>query len=221
MLSVIIPTLNAASALEATLKSLEAPELVGEIIISDGGSTDSTCEAAERLGATVIGGLPGRGTQLITGAAQATQPWLLFLHADTKMDPDWQAEVQAFISRKKDKAGVFKFALNDATSSARRVEKFVAWRCKWFDLPYGDQGLLISRRFYNQIGGFKNLPLFEDVEFVRRIGRDKIHYFTTPAHTSATRYQKNGYLLRPLRNFFCLSLYFAGFSPKFIARLYQ
>ena len=223
MLSLILPTLNAGDTLGATLKSTEAPELIGQTILSDGGSTDGTQDIAAHHSATFLQAPKGRGSQLAKGAEAASHPWLLFLHADTRLGPGWQEEVRNFIKDTKntDKAAVFKFALDDANPAARRLEKIVARRGQWFGLPYGDQGLLISRAHYDQIGGYKGLPLYEDVDIMRRIGRQNISYLETPALTSAARYQKDGYILRPLRNVACLSLYFAGVSPNLIRRLYQ
>ncbi len=88
-------------------------------------------------------------------------------------------------------------------------------------LPYGDQGLLLSRSFYQELGGFDPLPLFEDVDIVRRIGRRRLTQLKTNAVTSAARYRRDGYILRPLRNLTCLSLYFAGISPRLIGQLYR
>ena len=223
MLSIIIPTLNAAAAIERTLTALGTPEIATQIIVSDGGSTDETRSIAERYGATVINAPKGRGSQLAAGADRATHPWLLFLHADTLLDAAWPQTFIAFVASPMTppRAGVFKFTLDDPAPAARRLEKIVVWRCRLLGLPYGDQGLLISRQHYDQIGGFKGLPLFEDVEIVRRIGRRNIEYLELPAITSAVRYQKSGYVLRTLRNATCLSLYFAGLSPKLIGRLYQ
>jgi rSAM/selenodomain-associated transferase 2 len=223
MLSIIIPTLQAENTLDATLTALEASEMGAQMIISDGGSTDATCEIAGNFGAEIVDAPRGRGSQLAAGAKAATQPWLLFLHADTKLGKAWQIEVQNFIKAESEPhcAAVFKFALDDPSPAARRLEKIVAWRCRWFGLPYGDQGLLISREHYDEIGGYAGLLLFEDVDIIRRIGRRHIRYLDTPATTSADRYKKSGYVLRPIRNATCLSLYFAGLPPNLIGRLYQ
>tara|TARA_B100000315_G_scaffold123899_1_gene113902 strand:- start:8387 stop:9094 length:708 start_codon:yes stop_codon:yes gene_type:complete len=223
MLSIIIPTLNAAVALEQTLTALETSEIATQIIVSDGGSTDETQAIAKQLGAIVIDAPKGRGSQLAAGANLAAHPWLLFLHADTLLDKLWQKTIGEFITDPvmSPCAGVFKFTLDDPKPAARRLEKIVEWRCRLLGLPYGDQGLLISRQHYDQIGGFKGLPLFEDVDIVRRIGRRNIEYLEHAAITSAIRYQKTGYVLRSLKNATCLSLYFAGLPPKLIGRIYQ
>ena len=229
MLSIIIPTLNAAASLETTLKSLKASrttgDLISQTIISDGGSTDDTRDIAAQNGATVINSPRGRGGQLAKGATVATTPWLLFLHADTQLSAGWQIVINRFISESeingKKSAAVFKFALDDPNPAARRLERIVEKRCRWFGLPYGDQGLLISREHYDQIGGYQEMSLFEDVDIIRRIGRQNIEHLETAAITSAARYQKNGYIMRPLKNAVCLTLYFAGLPPILIERLYR
>ena len=97
----------------------------------------------------------------------------------------------------------------------------VRLRCSIFALPYGDQGLLISSRFYKQIGGYKPLPLMEDVDIIRRIGRRKLALLKTPALTSYARYRKDGHFARIWRNFTCLALHFMGVSPEKIAKRYE
>ena len=96
----------------------------------------------------------------------------------------------------------------------------VAVRCRLFRLPYGDQGLLISRALYQRLGGFKPVPLMEDVDLVRRVGWRRLTALPSAAVTSAVRYRRDGYLLRPLRNLCCLTLYFLGVPPRAIVKLY-
>ncbi len=118
------------------------------------------------------------------------------------------------------RAGYFDFALDDTASAARRLERIVAWRCRVLALPYGDQGLLISRALYDAVGGFARLPLMEDVDLVRRLSRRRLARIGVCCVASARRYRRDGYWRRPLRNLFCLSLYFAGMPLERIARLY-
>ena len=223
MLSIVIPALNAETEIEATIAAV-APscDLPCEIIVADGGSADGTVALAERLGAQVLVGPSGRGGQLIAGAAVAKGEWLLFLHADTRLSPGWREEAAGFIAEpgNAERAGVFRFVLDDRSYPARRLERIANWRGRRLGLPYGDQGLLIAREFYDAIGGYRPMPIMEDVALVRRIGLRRLVWLEAGAVTSARRYRKGGYLLRPARNLLCLSLYFLGLPTQLIARLY-
>lgn len=220
-LSVVIPVLNAAWALPACLAAFSRRPDV-EILVSDGGSTDESTVVAVQNGARIVAGSPGRGAQLARGATAATGDWLLFLHADTVLDQVGTRAAQEFAADPANarRAAYFRLALDDADPRARRIERMVAWRCRTLALPYGDQGLLISRAFYGSLGGYRPLPLMEDVELVRRIGRARLVMLDAVAVTSAERYRRDGWLARPLRNLACLALYFAGVPPRAILPLY-
>jgi rSAM/selenodomain-associated transferase 2 len=223
--SVIVPTLNAGKTLPATLRAL-APAieagLVGEVIVADGGLSDTTRAIAAEHGARVVQSMRGRGVQLAMGAAAANGDWFLFLHADTVLSESWHTLVRAFIEAPSNeaRAAVFRFALDDPDPRARRIERLARWRGRVLGLPYGDQGLLIARAHHERVGGFKPLPLMEDVDLVRRIGRRNIVELDADAVTSAARYRKGGWWLRPLRNLSILTLYFFGVSPNWLRRLY-
>ena len=222
-LSVIIPTLDAAESLPATLAVLaEARGLVHEIVVADGGSRDATTAIAEAAGVRVVTAPRGRGAQLAAGADGALGDWLLFLHADTRPQPGWITEVSRFVGDpgNRERAGYLAYRLDDASAPARRMERIVAWRSRMLGLPYGDQALVLSRDFYRVLGGFPPLPLMEDVALVRRIGRRRLVALEAGALTSAARYRREGYLLRPLRNLGCLVLYFLGLPPRLLVRLY-
>jgi len=227
MLSIVIPTLNAEPELPQTLASLVDATMAGlvrQVVVVDGGSADRTVEIADEMGATVIHAEPGRGRQLALGATAAKCDWILFLHADTRLEPGWDDEVKAFIPSHNTagarRAAAFAFKLDDRALGARFLEWLVRLRCRLFALPYGDQGLLIHRQHYDQIGGYSELPLMEDVDIVRRIGRRRLRFLGSRAITSARRYRKEGYLIRPLRNALILSLYFLRVPPRLLVRLY-
>ncbi|MGC8519040.1 MAG: TIGR04283 family arsenosugar biosynthesis glycosyltransferase [Steroidobacteraceae bacterium] len=217
--SVIIPTLNAARQLPTTLAACAGAL---EIIIVDGGSADETVATATRSGARVVVGPRGRGIQLHQGALQARGQWLLFLHADTVLSDEWRAAVRAFIAlaSSQERAATFRFSLDDPSQRARHLERAVAWRVRTLGLPYGDQGLLIHRAFYRALGGYRALPLMEDVELVRRIGRRRLSVLSASARTSAERWQRDGWYRRSARNLGCLTLYFLGVSPRLLVKLY-
>ena len=221
-ISVVIPTLNAAGTLSEILAALRASPIVGEVIVADGGSSDDTVACAAAAGARVIVAPRGRGGQLAAGAAAAEGDWLFFLHADCRLEPGWEKAVAEFLAapQAESRAGYFDLALDDPAPAARRLEHLVAWRCRVLALPYGDQGLLISRRLYDSVGGFARMPLMEDVDLVRRLGRHRLVRIGARCLASARRYRREGYLRRPLRNLLCLSLYFAGVPPARILRLY-
>lgn len=216
--SVVIPALNSEHALPATLAGLGG---VAEVVVVDGGSTDGTPDVAARHGARVIAAPRGRGVQLAAGAAAAHHGWLLLLHADTRLGDGWEAAARAHTASFPDRAGYFRFALDCSDPRARRLERLVAWRCRVFALPYGDQGLLIHRDLLHRIGGIRPLPLMEDVDLVRRLGRRRLRALDAAAVTSAERWLRDGWLRRSARNLVCLSLWFAGVPPQQIARLYR
>ena len=223
MLSIVIPTLNAADELGHTLDHLKGADVGTEVIVADGGSVDATPVIAAEAGVKFTAETGGRGPQLAAGAAMATGSWLLFLHADTRPQPGWNHAVNDFMADPENRfrAATFTFALNDPAPGARRLEALVRWRCRVFALPYGDQGLLMSREFYDFLGGFRPLALMEDVDMARRIGRRRLCLLPVAAVTSAKRYRKGGYWLRPARNLLCVGLFFVGFPPRLIGGLYE
>lgn len=218
MLSAIVPTLNAEASLATCLERLSD---ANEAIVVDGGSTDRTRAVALACGARLISAPRGRGTQLRAGAAAAAGNWLLIVHADTFLDADWRSAAERHMQAFPSNAGYFRFRLRTDATAARRLERLVELRCRLFALPYGDQALLLPRALYDEIGGFAAIPLLEDVDLTRRIGRARLRPIDADAWTSADKWQRDGWISRSARNLVCLLLYRLGVSPERIASLYR
>ena len=226
---VVIPTLDAVAYIEATVMALAEGRgneagagLIRKVLVVDGGSRDDTVARASQAGARVIASPNGRGPQLAAGAVAGVGDWLLFLHADTRLEPGWSGPVAAFIQAEgaQDRAAVFTLAFDDQSVHARALARFANWRARKLALPYGDQGLVISRRLYDRLGGYRPLPLMEDVDLVRRLGRARLVHLDAVAVTSAQRYRRSGWWPRVARNLAVLALYFLGVPPTLLKRLY-
>ena len=225
MLSIIIPTLNAQTTLARTLQSVQASALpMLEVLVVDGGSSDATLHTATELGAKVVSVEPGRGRQLAYGAALAKGPWLLFVHADSVLPPDWELDLSRFITAERNQglAGYFRLGFDDQGRGPRRVAALANWRADVLGLPYGDQGLLIHRDLYETVGGYRaEQNLMEDIDLVRRIGPMRLKRLNRTITTAAARYRVGGWWARPMRNLACLALYLLGAPNGWIERLYR
>ena len=210
--------MNAAETIRQCLDRLDG---LGEVVVVDGGSRDETQSIARHAGANVIVSDPGRGVQLRRGAAAAKGDWLLFLHADTLLGDSWQRAVQRHVASDKRRAAYFRLRLQSSDPRARLIECGVSLRCRYLGLPFGDQGLLISKELYQEVGGYAAIPLMEDVAIVRRLGRGRLLALAADAFTSAARWERDGWARRSMRNLSLQLLYFAGASPERLARLYR
>ncbi|MGH9257390.1 MAG: TIGR04283 family arsenosugar biosynthesis glycosyltransferase [Vicinamibacterales bacterium] len=220
LVTIVTPVLADAQAAAALLAQVPVtPEV--EIIVVDG-AHDRALEPLvhARPNTRLCRITPGRGRQMNAGAAAATGEWLLFLHADSTLPSGWLEalrRVDAGVA-----GGWFRFALDDAAWQARVIERLVAWRVRALRLPYGDQGLFVRRRLFEAMGGYREWPLLEDVEFVRRLIRaSAVVELPLALRTSSRRWRRDGWLRRSARNVAIVSLYFAGVSPAWLARRYR
>lgn len=221
--SVIIPVLDDTTSLERALSSIGYRATV-EIIVVNGGTHTPAIEDVQRATPSVrwMVSLPGRGRQMNVGASRATGTWLLFLHADTRLPAGWLEELQRVSAAASVIGGSFRFQLDSSSRWARVIERGVAARVRWFQLPYGDQALFARRDIFVVLGGYRELPLMEDVDFVRRLRRaGSLYHSSLSAVTSARRWEADGWVRRSSENLLLVLLFFLGVSPEWLALRYR
>lgn len=227
-ISIIIPALDEAEAIGRTIDSAHdsggesaAGETGTELIVVDGGSTDRTAEIAREHGAAVIRAPRGRASQMNAGARVAQGETLLFLHADTRLPPGFDAEVERTLDRPGVAAGAFSLGIDGAGRRLRWVERAANWRSRILELPYGDQGFFLRAEVFRSLGGFPELPLMEDLEMARRVRRrGRVAISPLPVLTSGRRWERVGVLRATLLNQLFLLAYLLGMPPERIGGWY-
>ena len=218
-ISVIIPALNERPRIESAVLRLRESD-VAEVIVVDGGSRDGTPEIARELGATVLQCEANRGRQQNLGARQAGGSILLFLHVDTVLPQDFASQIRETLAAPAVSAGAFRFGLDCDGWQLRLVERVVAFRCRLFRLPYGDQALFVTAENFRTAGGFADIPVMEDFDFVMRMrALGRIQLASGIAVTSARRWVRDGVARVTWRHQLCILGYYAGVAPGRLARL--
>jgi rSAM/selenodomain-associated transferase 2 len=218
-ISIVIPVFRDPAALEGMLA---ATDFAGEEVIVAATPDDVTLRPLRLAhpGLLWIEAERGRARQMNAGAAIARGRWLLFLHADTRLPPDWRLAIEAADAERGVCAGCFRFALDSPSPCARAIELGVRLRVFLFGLPYGDQALFVRRDVFDALGGYADVPIMEDVDLVRRLrSQGRLFRSTMPAVTSARRWERDGWVLRTARHLGLILLYFAGVSSERLARL--
>jgi len=216
-ISVVIPTLNEGLWVRSAIDSVV--RRASEVIVVDGGSTDTTVLEAAAAGARVVRAASGRAYQMQAGAREAVGDWLVFLHADTRLDAGWCDALRTLDSRFV--AGAFRFRLDSPRARYRLVEAAVRLRCAALGLPYGDQAIFARRDAFLGCGGFADVPILEDVDLIRRLRRGGVLAFpAVHAVTSARRWEQHGFVRTTLVNWLVLLLGSAGFPRRHLTRLY-
>ncbi|MEH1773878.1 TIGR04283 family arsenosugar biosynthesis glycosyltransferase [Nostoc sp.] len=220
-ISIIIPAINEAKNIKEAIATTQQSINV-EVIVVDGGSSDDTVAIAQSLNVKVISSSPGRAVQMNAGAVAASGEILLFLHADTRLPTGFDEMICTALQQPGIVAGAFKLRIDASLLSLRWVEWGVNVRSHFYQMPYGDQAIFLTKEVFQQIGGFPELPIMEDFELMRRlksIGRVVI--IPTPVVTSARRWLQKGVLKTTLLNQLVIIAYLFGVSPEQIRSWYR
>jgi rSAM/selenodomain-associated transferase 2 len=222
MISVIIPTLNEEENIRRCIEGGLKDGCACEIIVADGGSTDKTAESAKRYsGVSFIQSRKGRGIQMNMGASASSGDILLFLHADTVLETGWATEINSVLEDDSISGGAFTFSIRSQLWKYRLVEAWVKLRCKIFSFPYGDQAIFVRKSAFDLIGGYKSIPLMEDVDFIERLKKlGTIVILNKKAMTSERRWSKKGLIRTAAMNQLIMLLYKFGVNPCRLARIY-
>lgn len=217
--AIVVPTLNEEPTLERHLPAALAQ--ADEVVVSDGGSADATREVALGLGARVVEGPAGRGGQLNRGAAATRSDLLLFLHADTELPPGSVERVRRAVAGGA-VGGGFHARFDDPGFWMRLGSRLVRLRTRLTRVPLGDQAQFATRAVFDALGGYRDWPILEDLDFARRLkAHGPVAVLEPPVVTAARRYLEGGVARTVVRNWLIWLLYLAGVSPHRLARLYR
>ena len=221
-LSIVIPTLNEFAVIEQNIQHALVLQPI-EVIVADGQSQDGTGDLARSAGATVVTSERGRGGQLNAGARVATGDVLLFLHADCWLESQAAGQIEAVLRDEKVIGGAFQQRIDHDRPIFRWLESGNAARVRWWQMPFGDQGIFVRRSAFEAVGGFTEVRLMEDVLLMREFRRRgwRIKLLPGPIHVNPRRWLKHGVVRQTLRNWTLLAGLKLGISPDRLAEFYS
>ena len=212
-ISVIVPTLNEGTCLPNCLKSIGSYPHV-EIIVVDGGSDDSTPQIALNFGCRVFQTSPNRSRQMNLGAYQSTGSILIFLHADSCLPPNWVNEIMTSLDINNVVCGAFSLSISGSLKGLSWVERLANFRSRFFQTPYGDQAIFLTKTTFLELGGFPDIPIMEDFQFIRSAKKKGVIYISRlKVTTSERRWKKLGILSTTIVNQLIIIGFFLGVSP--------
>lgn len=223
--SLIIPVLNEADTINETIHHIRERDADGtvEIIVVDGHPEGSTTRAIRAEGVHRAVAEKGRARQMNHGAAIATGDVLLFLHADTLLPLNAFALIRSTLNDERFVGGAFDLGFNTKRSIFKVTESYVFLRTRLTKIPFGDQAIFIRRAYFEKIGGYRDIPIMEDVEIMQRIKKrgDRIHIIPEKVLTSTRRYEQEGIVCATIRNGLLQLQYALGVSPERLVRWYK
>jgi rSAM/selenodomain-associated transferase 2 len=224
-LSLVIPVLNESESINGNLRHISELNVDGsaEIIVVDGDPQGSTIRTIKPEGVRTAVAEKGRAGQMNHGAALATGDILLFLHADTRLPSSAFALIRSTMNDKRYVGGAFDLGFDTKRAIFKITEMYVFLRTRLTKIPFGDQAIFIRREYFEKIGGYRDLPIMEDVELMRRIRKraDNIRIIPRKVKTSVRRYEQEGILSCTLRNWLLQISYALGISPQRLVKWYK
>jgi rSAM/selenodomain-associated transferase 2 len=222
VLSMIVPVRGEEPSIAARFERF-ARDPGAELIVADGGGADgsATATAFRAVGARVLPGSGTRGARLAEAARQARGDTLFFIHSDSSPPDGALDAVRRAISRGA-VGGAFSLAYEDAGPALTWIAAWANLRSRWLGLPFGDQGIFCRRDVYERAGGFRDLPICDDLDFVRRLRRcGQFVILDEKTTTSPRRYRERGEITQVLVNWKVQLGYFAGVDPRKLERWYN
>ena len=218
LLSIIIPVLDEADQIPHLVTHLSE---VPDVVAVDGGSTDETLALLSQSHIRAISAARGRANQMNEGAAVTTGDVLMFLHADTRLPPDFIEELAGFMSSGKP-WGRFDVQFDDNHYMFRLIALIMNWRSRITGICTGDQAIFIRRATFESLNGFADIPLFEDIELCKRLKSLAWPFcITSPVTTSGRRWRTHGFCKTILLMSWLRILYYFGVSPAKLSRRYN
>jgi rSAM/selenodomain-associated transferase 2/rSAM/selenodomain-associated transferase 1 len=220
-ISIIIPSLNEAQTIAATLAHLKNENNL-EVIVVDGGSEDDTVDLATCCGAKVIQSNPCKAVQMNAGASVATGHVLVFLHADTLLPKHFKKQILSALNQDSVAAGAFRLTIDSTITGIRFIERMTYLRSRYLRMPYGDQALFMRKTLFDDIGGFPEMPIMEDFILIHRLKRKgKIVLLPESVMTSPRRWLHLGIIKTWLINQMIVIAYYLGIPPERLTRWYR
>jgi rSAM/selenodomain-associated transferase 2 len=223
--SIIIPTLHESDKINSLVEHLERlnSSQDAEIVVVNGNPNGDTIQAIESDRVKKIVAPKGRARQMNAGASEAEGEILVFLHADTELPRNALRKIRTTMAQGRYVGGAFELGIGSKQMRFGMLARLASLRCRLTRIPYGDQAIFLKKNYFNRIGGYKDIPLMEDVELMRRIKRrrGKICILPEQVKTSPRRWEEEGFIYVNVRNAFLFTLYILGVSPEKLASFYK